>query len=129
MGKRQELIVVNQLQNVACFISLQYFLICLISTFSFCLFLFWFRWGVFLFCFVFSVCLFPSHLTDICFYFTDCLELRPVFTESGPAWFTVKKKNIQQLLLINEKGFGSNKSSRALWKTVQIHKWNTMGSS
>lgn len=50
----KELIVVNQLQNVACFISLRYFLICLISTSSFC-FLFLFRWGfVLFFCLVVS---------------------------------------------------------------------------
>lgn len=86
-----ELIAVNQLQNVTCFISLQYFWLSLNSSFSFCLFLFWFRW---FFCFFFfSVCLFPSHLRRICFYFTYCLEVRPVFT-----WFTVKKRNIQQLL-------------------------------
>lgn len=80
-----ELIVVNQLQNVTCFVSLQYFLLAEIPLSLFvCLFLFWSRW-VFLFLFFFSVCLFPLHLRDICFYFTYCLEVRPVFTEPGPA--------------------------------------------
>lgn len=57
----------------------------------------------------------------LCFYLSYSsysMELRPVFTESGPACL-ISLVGAAVTGLINQKGPGSSKSLGALWKTVQ----------